>query len=920
MSPNRVDSTLKLHRPARAHQRRPSHQPRPGTNRRLLRWSFYGALALCLCFALQPAVLARLIFDPLDPAFRNAIPEPFDPSNAAQGATGFTITRAGVQFTFSTTSANGIFFCDPSGNCRLQAPFPQGIEVSISPPVPAIGFQHSWIECPGRVTFTGSLATETFAFPFIPQSRGGFIGAADIGDISHVRLESRCPVPESWDDMRFVPPPTPTPTPTPALTPTPTPTPPLHSDLVVSQTGPPLAGNNQRVTYEVNVANLGPDAATGVQVVDFLPAPLANSSPPATLTANGEVATFNLADIPPNFGSRLATLEFDTQPFPAFGCGSSLVNFALATSFSLEANPADNIAWAVTRYDEAARRSSAGEICDNGIDDNCDGLADCTDPGCGCFQPAWQTGGHLECNGGLQVVAISAPIPGSGVRFVGCGPQNNPANRQRCAVEQPTGSGNFVNLPPRCCEQPIAGDTSDRVWRRINCLNPHDPNFKESEPATNVYGYGYTEAGRVMSYTIHYENTGTGDAHDVSVLDPLDTDLDETTLTINDGGTYDAATRTILWRDPVVPPNQARSVSFSVAVRADAPPNTIVRNVGTVVFPDANPPERTDTDPLEHIVTDPAHPVQPDLQVLQCTQAAPGSDEWRVDLTNFGFGWAYNVTAEIIDAPASVNVLDGTAGFSHPDDPDPSALATVIALATSTSTDGVRFNTQTPGDPCGALRWRIRWQDFGGRTFTRDFQAAPDGDADAVPDSADNCPLTYNPTQADADGDGRGDACDNCAAVANPGQEDADGDGIGDACDNASPDCGGARASVQEIWAPNHRKYAVSITGVTDADGDPVSIRIDRVMQDEPTKGTGDGDACPDAYIPPASPTAYVRVERSGTGNGRVYTIYFTASDGRGGSCQGSVRVSVPHDAGGVAAIDDGPLYDSTVCTSWAKP
>jgi hypothetical protein len=30
-------------------------------------------------------------------------------------------------------------------------------------------------------------------------------------------------------------------------------------------------------------------------------------------------------------------------------------------------------------------------------------------------------------------------------------------------------------------------------------------------------------------------------------------------------------------------------------------------------------------------------------------------------------GWAYNVTAEIINAPASVNVLDGTAGFSHPD-------------------------------------------------------------------------------------------------------------------------------------------------------------------------------------------------------------------------------------------------------------
>jgi hypothetical protein len=61
---------------------------------------------------LPPAVLARLTVDPNDPAFRNAILEQFDPSNAAQGATSFTLTRAGVQFAFSTTSANGIFFCD----------------------------------------------------------------------------------------------------------------------------------------------------------------------------------------------------------------------------------------------------------------------------------------------------------------------------------------------------------------------------------------------------------------------------------------------------------------------------------------------------------------------------------------------------------------------------------------------------------------------------------------------------------------------------------------------------------------------------------------------------------------------------------------------------------------------------------------
>jgi hypothetical protein len=64
--------------------------------------------------------------------------------------------------------------------------------------------------------------------------------------------------------------------------------------------------------------------------------------------------------------------------------------------------------------------------------------------------------------------------------------------------------------------------------------------------------------------------------------------------------------------------------------------------------------------------------------------------------------------------------------------------------------------------------------------------AAPDGDADGVPDDLDNCPATANPGQEDTDGDGLGDACDNCPATTNPGQEDADGDGVGDACDNCA--------------------------------------------------------------------------------------------------------------------------------------
>jgi hypothetical protein len=64
---------------------------------------------------------------------------------------------------------------------------------------------------------------------------------------------------------------------------------------------------------------------------------------------------------------------------------------------------------------------------------------------------------------------------------------------------------------------------------------------------------------------------------------------------------------------------------------------------------------------------------------------------------------------------------------------------------------------------------------------------------------------------------------------------------------------------------------------------------------------------------------AQLRAERDGSGNGRVYTIFFTADDGKGGTCTGSVKVSVPHDNGGTA-IDDGPNFDSALCPTGQMP
>jgi hypothetical protein len=65
------------------------------------------------------------------------------------------------------------------------------------------------------------------------------------------------------------------------------------------------------------------------------------------------------------------------------------------------------------------------------------------------------------------------------------------------------------------------------------------------------------------------------------------------------------------------------------------------------------------------------------------------------------------------------------------------------------------------------------------------------------------------------------------------------------------------------------------------------------------------------------TPAAEVRAEREGGGNGRVYHIFFTATDELGAACSGEVLVGVPHDQEGAPAVDDGALYDSTVLAPW---
>ena len=130
---------------------------------------------------------------------------------------------------------------------------------------------------------------------------------------------------------------------------------------------------------------------------------------------------------------------------------------------------------------------------------------------------------------------------------------------------------------------------------------------------------------------------------------------------------------------------------------------------------------------------------------------------------------------------------------------------------------------------------------------------------------------------------------------------------------NAPPYCGDAYASKMYIWPPDHRFDDISVLGVTDPDGDAVSIIIDAIFQDEPVLGPGSGNFAPDGMGVGTS-IAQVRAERDGGGNGRVYHIFFTASDGNGNECSGEVLVTILRNRGAAGLpVDDGALYDSTL-------
>lgn len=113
-----------------------------------------------------------------------------------------------------------------------------------------------------------------------------------------------------------------------------------------------------------------------------------------------------------------------------------------------------------------------------------------------------------------------------------------------------------------------------------------------------------------------------------------------------------------------------------------------------------------------------------------------------------------------------------------------------------TDTDGDSYQDWEDNCP---LTWNLSQADRDGDGIGD--ACDPDTDGDCIPNASDSRPFIAQPDPTDTDADGESDRCendddndgvldtqDNCPLVANPDQVDTDADGVGDACDSAAVD------------------------------------------------------------------------------------------------------------------------------------
>jgi hypothetical protein len=120
------------------------------------------------------------------------------------------------------------------------------------------------------------------------------------------------------------------------------------------------------------------------------------------------------------------------------------------------------------------------------------------------------------------------------------------------------------------------------------------------------------------------------------------------------------------------------------------------------------------------------------------------------------------------------------------------------------------------------------------------------------------------------------------------------------------------------LWPPNHRMIDIGASVAAMDLCSPTGVVLTSITSDEPDNGEGDGntvDDIQDAEVGTADFEFGLRAERSGTGDGRVYTVTYTATDASGNEASATATVLVPHDQGGVVEPLNGAVEETAAGT-----
>ncbi len=314
---------------------------------------------------------------------------------------------------------------------------------------------------------------------------------------------------------------------------------PQGSDLAVTKTGPESAAADTNVTFNINVINFGPDAATGVTLTDAIPAGLTFVS----LTATTGAGIFTEPCSTPAVGSG-GTI---TCTAPTFAAGAT-VNFALVLHIPSETPPGTTFTNVATiSFSEGfdpndENNTSATSLTTSGAS-MADLLATKSAPGSAApdsnvsFVIMIQNAGPTAAAN----VSFSDTLPGN-MTFVSIMQNNGPTFD--CSSQPAVGSGGTVtctiaSLPASASASftltahipPESGGTEYQNTVTVTSTTP-DPNTENNTGVAGVIAsaadVGITKtgpttgtAGNQISWTLTLSNAGPDTAVDATFSDQL---------------------------------------------------------------------------------------------------------------------------------------------------------------------------------------------------------------------------------------------------------------------------------------------------------------------------------------------------------------------------------------------------------------